>query len=199
MKKIFLSFIFIFFLITIVNSFPCPPECICIPTDTDDVEFIRMAYLIDCSNVTLNNDKLVYQAQSWSVYEDRINDADDPDDAINDYVISIDLSNSLSINNFTDQTIQLTNFSYSLQSLSLSSQSSKFIINSNAFNSSLYKRLKILNLSSCCEQIPKECQQLFRPLIKLEVLDLSGSDMYKTCLGTPGILSNAIFFILSGK
>ncbi len=50
-------------------------------------------------------------------------------------------------------------------------------------------KLKILNLSSCCKQIPKECQQLFRPLYNLQVLDLSGSDMYKSCLDTPGKLS----------
>ena len=48
--------------------------------------------------------------------------------------------------------------------------------------------LRILNLSSCCKQMPYQCQQIFRPLKELRLLDLSGSDMYKVCLNTPGIV-----------
>ncbi|CAF5086155.1 unnamed protein product, partial [Rotaria sp. Silwood1] len=170
--------------LTIIHSFPCPPECICKPTDIDNVDFTRMAYLINCSNIFLNNQQLIYEAQQWSINEDKIID-DDSNDLENDYIISIDLSNSLSLKQFTNKTIQLTKFSYSIQSLSLSNQGKNFILNSNAFYSSIYENVKILNLSSCCKQIPNDCQEIFRPLKNLQVLDLSGSDMYKTCLNTP--------------
>jgi hypothetical protein len=145
-----------------------------------------MSYIIDCKNVLLNDNKLIYNAQSWSIFEDKIVD-DQDDDTINDYIISIDLSNSLSLKEFTNKTIQLTGFSFLIQSLSLTNQSKNFFLQSNSFNSILYQNLKILNLSSCCQQVPNQCPQLFSPLNKLEVLDLSGSDMYKSCLNTPGI------------
>jgi hypothetical protein len=145
-----------------------------------------MSYLIDCTNISLNNDKLIYEAEQWSINEDKIiNDGDDDSD--NDYIIAIDLSKSLSLKKFTNQTIRLTNFSFSLQSLSLTNQGKNFMLNLNSFYSSLYQDLKVLNLSSCCKQIPKDCDEIFRPLNKLQVLDLSGSDMYKTCLDTPGM------------
>jgi len=176
--------------LTMVYSMPCPSKCICKPADMYDVDFIRMSYLIDCSNKSLNNDKLIYQAEEWSINEDKIvNDDDDNDDSIKDYIISIDLSNSLSIKKFTSKTIQLTGFSFSIQSLSLTNQPKNFLLTSDSFNSTLYENLKVLNLSSCCKNIQKECQQLFRPLYKLQVLDLSGSNMYKTCLDTPGIIN----------
>ncbi|CAF3424842.1 unnamed protein product [Rotaria sp. Silwood1] len=177
--------------LTIIHSFPCPPECICKPTDIDNVDFTRMAYLINCSNIFLNNQQLIYEAQQWSINEDKIID-DDSNDLENDYIISIDLSNSLSLKQFTNKTIQLTKFSYSIQSLSLSNQGKNFILNSNAFYSSIYENVKILNLSSCCKQIPNDCQEIFRPLKNLQVLDLSGSDMYKTCLNTPDTISSKL-------
>jgi len=179
--------LFLFFL-TIINCFPCPSECICKPTDILDEDFTRMSYTIDCTNVILNNNQLVYHAQSWSILEDKIVD-DQDDDIINDYIISIDLSNSSLLKQFDNKTIQLTGFSYLIQSLSLTNQSKNFLLQSNAFNSILYQNLKLLNLSSCCQQIPTQCPQLFLPLNKLEILDLSGSDMYKSCLNTPSKFS----------
>jgi hypothetical protein len=148
-----------------------------------------MSYIIDCKNVILNNQKLIYHAQSWSILEDKIIDDDQDDDTINDYIISIDLSNSSSLKQFNNKTIQLTGFSFLIQSLSLTNQSINFLLQSNSFHSSLYQNLKILNLSSCCQKIPIQCPQIFYPLNKLEVLDLSGSDMYTSCLNTPGKLS----------
>jgi hypothetical protein len=153
-----------------------------------DEDFIRMTYIIDCQNTILNNNKLIYHAQSGSILEDKIVD-DQDDDLLNDYIISIDLSNISSLKYFNNKTIQLTGFSFVIQSLSLTNQSKDFLLKSNSFNSILYENLKILNLSSCCQQIPIQCPQLFRSLNKLEVLDLSGSDMYKTCLNTPGKIS----------
>jgi hypothetical protein len=179
--------LFLFFL-TIINCFPCPSECICKPTDILDEDFTRMSYTIDCTNVILNNNQLVYHAQSWSILEDKIVD-DEDDDTINDYIISIDLSNSSLLKQFDNKTIQLTGFSYLIQSLSLTNQSKNFLLQSNAFNSILYQNLKLLNLSSCCQQIPIQCPQLFLPLNKLEILDLSESDMYKSCLNTPSKFS----------
>ncbi|CAF4110635.1 unnamed protein product, partial [Rotaria sp. Silwood2] len=176
--------------LTIINSFPCPPECICKPTDINDIDFPRMSYLMNCSNIFLNNQQLIYEAQEWSINDDEI--TNDDDGSINNYIISIDLSNSLSLKQFTNNTIQLTKFSYVIESLSLSNQGKKFILNSNSFYSFIYENLKILNLSSCCKQIPNECQKIFRPLRKLEVLDLSESDMYKTCLNTPDTISSKL-------
>lgn len=189
MKKMFLNSVFILLIsLTIVYSFPCPRECICKPTDnTNGVDYKRMSYLMDCTNISLSNDKLIYQAENWTINEDKIDDGDN--DAINDYVISIDLSNSLSLKKFTHKTIQLSGFSFEIRSLSLTNQTNDFTFKPNSFNSSIYRNLRILNLSSCCKQMPEECQQLFRPLTSLEVLDLSGSDMYKTCLNTSGMLS----------
>ena len=63
-----------FFTSTIVDSFPCPSECICKPTDTIDDDFTRMSYIINCTHVTLNNNKLIYHAQPWSILEDKIVD-----------------------------------------------------------------------------------------------------------------------------
>jgi hypothetical protein len=157
-----------------------------------DVDFTRMSYLIDCSNISLNNDQLVYQAEQWSINGDKLDRDDDSDEdgySTNDYIISIDFSNSLSLKKFTNKTIQLTGFSFLIQNLSLSNQANEITLNPNSFYSSVYENLQMLNLSSCCKQIPNQCQQLFRPLNKLEILDLSGSDMYKTCLNTPGMLS----------
>ena len=48
------------------------------------------------------------------------------DDISNDYSISIDLSNSLLLKQFNNKTIQLTGFYFSIQSLSLASQSKYF-------------------------------------------------------------------------
>lgn len=187
------SVFFLLISLAIVDSFPCPSECICKPIDVKDVDFTRMSYLIDCSNKFLNSDKLIYQAEQWSINEDKINN-DDTDDSTKDYIISIDLSNSLSLEKFTSKTIYLTGFSYSIQSLSLTNQSKNFILESNSFNLPLYQHLTFLNLSSCCKEIPKQCQQIFRPLTKLQILDLSGSYMYKTCLNTPSTLNNRLKF-----
>ena len=156
--------------------------------DIDDVDFTRMAYLMNCTSQVLNNHRLVYRADEWSINEDRIGD----DDGDKDYVISIDLSNSVSLKRFTSQTIELTNFDYILTSLSLANQSKSFYLQSDSFDSSLYSDLKSLNLSSYYQQIPKDCPQMFVPLKKLQVLDLSGSEMYKTCLITPGMTSNTL-------
>ena len=182
---VYLTFLLLF--LTSIDSFPCPTECICKPNDMTDNDFIRMNYIIDCSsNVILNgSDQLIYRAQSWSIHEDKFVD-DQDSDIIDDYIISIDLSNSLFLKQFNNQTIQLTGFSFSLQSLSLARQSKYFQVESNAFSSILYQNLKILNLSSCCQHIPINCSQIFRPLKKLQILDLSGSDMYRSCLNTPG-------------
>ena len=143
---------------------------------------------MDCTNISLKNDKLIYQAEQWSINEDKFGNDDPDDDASFDYIISIDLSNSLSLKTFTNKTIELTDFSFQLQSLSLTNQPKNFILTLNSFYSSIYDNLKLLNLSSCCKQIPKNCEEIFRPLKKLETLDLSGSNMYKTCLDTPGNL-----------
>jgi hypothetical protein len=195
LNRVLTFLIFLLFSTILVDSFPCPSECICKPTDTIDEDFTRMSYIIDCTNVKLNNNKLIYQAQTWSILEDKkVDDLDD--DIINDYVISIDLSNSLSLKQFNNQTIQLTDFSYLIQSLSLTNQAKNFLLESNSFNSDLYQNLKILNLSSCCQQIPIQCPQLFYPLKKLQVLDLSGSDMYKSCLDTSGKLSFSRFRLI---
>jgi hypothetical protein len=194
MGKFRIQSIFLFLYLTLVQSYPCPPECICKPTDTTDFDFTRMNYIIDCQNVSLNNTKLIYQAEPWSILEDTIVDDDDDDDTTNDYIISIDLSNSLSLKQFNNKTIQLSGYSFIIQSLSLTSQSENFILESNAFDSTLYQNLKTLNLSSCCQQIPTECPQILRPLNKLRVLDLSGSELYKTCLNTLGISTTNFHF-----
>ena len=177
-------FLFVISFVTL-NCFPCPPECICKPSDTTADDFTRMIYTINCTRIQLHNNQLIFRAQSWSIVEDKIED----DDTISDYIISIDLSNSQSLNHFDHTTIQLTGFSFFMQSLSLTNQPKQFELKPNAFNSSQYQNLRMLNLSSCCQRIPPDCPQLFRSLNKLEVLDLSGTDMYKTCLDTPGILS----------
>lgn len=184
--SIFIVLININFKFLLIDCFPCPSNCLCKPTEILDEDFKRMSYSIDCRNVPLNeNNQLIHQAQSWSILRDRM--SDDVDDLTNnDYIISIDLSNSSSLKEFNNQTIQLSNYSYSISSLSLSSQANDFILHPNAFHSNLYQNLKLLNLSSCCQQIPSQCSQLFRSLDQLELLDLSASNMYKTCLNTPG-------------
>ncbi|CAF4987382.1 unnamed protein product, partial [Rotaria sp. Silwood1] len=187
-KPILIFLIILLFCLTTINSYPCPSECICKPIDILNDDFTRMNYIIDCTNVTFSSQQFLYHAQSWSIVEEKIIDDDDEetdDNIINDYTISIDLTNSSSLKQFNNETIQLTGFSFSLQSLSLASQTKNFFIESNAFNSTLYQNLKILNLSSCCQQLSNDCSQIFRPLNKLQVLDLSGSDMYKRCLDTP--------------
>ncbi|CAF1444193.1 unnamed protein product [Rotaria sordida] len=194
-NPILIFLIILLFCLTTINSYPCPSECICKPIDKSDEDFILMNYIIDCTNVTFNSNQFIYYAQSWSIVEEKINDndySDDDSNIINNYIISIDLTNSSSLKPFNNQTIQLTGFSYSLYSLSLASQTKNFSIELNAFNSILYQNLKILNLSSCCQQIPNECPQIFRPLNKLQVLDLSGSDMYKSCLNTPDTISSTL-------
>jgi hypothetical protein len=157
--------------------------------DMNDMDFTRMAYRMDCSSQLLNNDRLVYHADEWTINEDRIVNDDDDDNSVKDYIISIDLSNLLSVNKFTSRTIELTGFSFLLQSLSLTNQPESFLLETNSFDSPLYTNLKLLNLSSCCQQIPNDCSQIFRPLNQLQILDLSGSEMYKTCLSTPGMTS----------
>lgn len=172
--------------VPLIYSFPCPPECICKPTEAKDVDAVRMSYTIDCSHVPLRNHRLQYHAESWSIHEDRQIFYDDPD-AINlDYLIALDLSNSLSLKSFGAEAIQLTGATYLLQNLSLASQSNEFQLLADAFNADFYRNLKLLNLSSCCQKIPIQCARLFIPLKELQVLDLSGSDMYKTCLSKPG-------------
>ncbi len=194
MKKLHFNPILIFLIyllhsLTFINCFPCPSECICKPTDMIDEDYKQMSYIIDCTNVILNNNKLIYQAQSWSIDKDIINN--DPDDqANNDYIISIDLSNSSSLKEFNNQTIELSSFSFTIRSLLLTNQPKNFLLQSNSFNSNLYQNLKILNLSSCCQQVPTDCPQLFRSLNQLEQLDLSGSNMYKSCLNTTGKYKN---------
>lgn len=175
-----------FFSVALIYAYPCPPECICPPLDMVDVDFTRMTYTIDCSNALLNGSRLVYQAAPWSIHEDKLVNNDDEDHLDNDYIISIDFTNTSALKSFHSRTIELTGFSFRLRSLSVASQSTEFVLQSHAFNSSLYEHLRVLNLSSCCRQIPIECQRLFSPLKKLEVLDLSGSDMYKNCLDKPG-------------
>ncbi len=137
----------------------------------------------------LFDEKLICQAKQWSINEYKNSNDDRDVDASVDYLISINLSNSLSLKKFTNKTIELTDFSFSLQSLSLTNQPKNFMLTLNSFYSSIYADLKLLNLSSCCQQIPKNCGEIFRPLNKLEILDLSGSNMYKTCLDTPGNFS----------
>ncbi len=186
----FLNVVFlVLFTFKIVHSIPCPLECICKPMDMNDMDFTRMAYRMDCSSQLLNNDRLVYHADEWTINEDRIVNDDDDDNSVKDYIISIDLSNLLSVNKFTSRTIELTGFSFLLQSLSLTNQPESFLLETNSFDSPLYTNLKLLNLSSCCQQIPNDCSQIFRPLNQLQILDLSGSEMYKTCLSTPGMTS----------
>lgn len=172
--------------LTIVYSYPCPPECICKPIDISDAYFTRISYVINCANVSLKNEQLVYSAERWTINEDKAFDIDDPDAAV-DYVLSIDLSNSSSLKEFTNKTIKLSKFQYVLHSLSLANQGNEFTLSSNSFSSPMYQNLKILNLSSCCIKVPEQCPKIFRPLQELQTLDLSGSDMYKTCLNTPGI------------
>lgn len=152
----------------------------------NDVAFTRMSYLIDCRNVSLPENRLAFQAQAWSIRADRVSYDDDEDNPTNDYLISIDLSDSSSLNTFTSRSIELTGFLYNLRSLSLTSQSKQFLLHPNAFNTPMYEHLKTLNLSSCCKKTPNQCAQLLRPLKRLELLDLSNSDMYKTCLQIPG-------------
>lgn len=191
-NPISVSFIFLFLLLTTVHSYPCPSECICKPIDINDDDFTRMSYIIDCTNVTFDSKQFIYNAPSWSINEDKLIDDEDDDTMFNDYILSIDLSDSSLLKQFNNQTIQLSGFSYSLQSLSLTSQSKNLLIDSNTFNAILYQNLKILNLSSCCQKVPVECPKLFRPLTKLKVLDLSGSDMYKSCLNTPGRINRIL-------
>lgn len=184
-KKIMLpNWIFLYILLSfpLISSMPCPSECICQPIDIVDVDFTRMSYRMECS---LTTHRLVYRAEEDSINEEKMIN-DDLNDGINDYVISLDLSNSTSIRQFTSDTIQLTDFSYSIQSLSLTNQPNSFRLHANCFNSPIYANLKVLNLSSCCQQIPNECPQLFQPLTQLQILDLSGSNLYKTCFSNTG-------------
>ena len=171
--------------LTIVSSFPCPPECICEPSAMIDVDFTRMRYAMHCGNLSSNDGQLIYNAEPWSIADDTILD-DDDDDFTNEYQISIDLAHAASLERFDHRTIQFTGFSFTIESLSLANQSGNFSLVPNAFNSSIYQTLHCLNLSSCCQKIPTDCQRLFSPLKKLRVLDLSGSAMYRSCLGTPG-------------
>ena len=169
-----------------LDAFPCPSSCICQPSMMDDVAFTRMSYLINCRNVSLPESRLTFQAQPWSVEADRISTDEDEDNPSNDYAISIDLSDSVSLKKFTERSIELTGFNYILQSLSLTSQSQQFLLAPNAFNASIYEHVRTLNLSSCCKQTPSQCDQLLTPLKNLVLLDLSNSDLYKTCLQTTG-------------
>ena len=187
MERMFLTVMFIvFFSPTVTNGFPCPSECICRPMAMADVDFTRMSYLIDCSRVSLNQSQLIYSAQPWSIDSDQLTEQSDDDDSTHDYAIAIDLSDSKSLKDFTGDSIRFTGFTYSIQSLSLTSQSKQFSLDANTFNSSLYQDLRVLNLSSCCKHTPNRCEQLLRPLQKLQSLDLSHSNLYQTCLGTPG-------------
>ena len=186
------SFYILLFFFTSTCPFPCPPECICESGDMNNDDFLRISYLIDCTNASLNNQQLIYEAEEWSRNQDILFD---DDYFIANYAVTVDLSNSMSLKRFTNQTIQFTNFSYIIRSLSLTNQRKDFILDSNSFYSPLYENLKILNLSSCCKRIPEACQQIFRRLENLRVLDLSGSDMYKYCLNTAGILHFTIRFM----
>ena len=179
------QYLYLLLLFPMIFSMPCPLECRCQAIDMIDVDFTRMAYLMDCSNQFRTTHRLIYRAEDESIKERKITN-DDGNDSITDYVISIDLSNATSIKQFTSDTIQLTNFSYSIQSLSLTNQPKSFHLHSNSFDSPIYQNLKFLNLSSCCQKIPDDCPQLFQPLTQLEILDLSGSNLYKTCFATAG-------------
>ena len=157
-----------------IYSIPCPRECICKPIHSMSTDNNQMSLYMDC---TKTNGKLIYQAEQWSLDKKDIN-----------YALSIDLSNSLSLKEFTNQTINLTGFNFFIHTLSLTNQDDKFLLTSNSFYSPLYEKLETLNLSSCCsKQIPNECPELFRPLKNLITLDLSGSNMYKKCLNKPGM------------
>lgn len=172
-------------LFPLISSMPCPSKCICKPIDMFDIDYTRMSYLIDCSNQIFSTNQLVYRAEKESINEEKIL-IDDLNDSINDYLISLDLSNNTSIQQFKSDTIQLTDFSFSIQSLSLANQPESFRLHTNCFNSPIYTNLKFLNLSSCCQRIPNECSQLFQPLTQLQILDLSRSNLYKTCLSNSG-------------
>lgn len=164
---------------------PCPLECRCQAIDMFDVDFTRLSYLMDCSNQFRTNDRLIYRAEDDSIKEGKII-TDDSNESTVDYVISLDLSNATSIKQFTCETVQLTNFSFSIRTLALTNQPKSFHLHSNAFNAPIYQNLKLLNLSACCQNIPNDCSQLFQPLTQLEILDLSGSNLYKTCFATSG-------------
>lgn len=181
-----MKFVIIFFIIfSNVNSLPCPSQCICKPLDSVDDEFNRITYLMDCSNRSFTDGKLIYQADKWSIDQDRF--ADELNlQPLNFYSLSIDFSKSLSTKIFTSDTIQLTGFSYSLENLHLTSQSQDFTLTVHTFDSQMYSNVKFLNLSMCCHRIPENCAAVFRPLKQLQILDLSHSNMYKTCLQTPG-------------
>lgn len=175
-----------FLLLSTLNAFPCPSECLCKANDFTDVDFVRMSFTIDCSGVPLSKDQLVLSADPSTIFENRPRDNDDPDEKPVDYVISIDLTNSKSLEKFDSQTIQLTGFTSELRSLSLANQLKQFQLVNNAFDRKIYSNLEVLNLSSCCQQIPSQCSNLFSPLKNLRRLDLSDSSMYKTCLNNPG-------------
>lgn len=180
--KLSMKFVILLFLLfSIVRSIPCPSQCICKSLDTtdDNDDSDQISYLMDCSNQSFPDGKLIYEAEKWSIDQIHI-------DTTNSYVLSIDFSKSLSTKTFTSDAIQLTGFSYSLENLYLTNQDKKFALAPNPFDSQIYSNIKFLNLSTCCHQIPENCASIFRPLRNLETLDLSHSDLYKTCLQSTG-------------
>ncbi|CAF1017249.1 unnamed protein product [Didymodactylos carnosus] len=217
MFRIFISiFLFISLSHSLHEPLPCPDECLCKALNTPIDALTQTEYSIDCSATTLN--KLVYNAPLRIGGADIPNDGesedqDEDDGAQKDYLISLDLSNT-AIKIFSNQTVKLTGFSHQIQALSLTSFNTNYLywkyhtinvrkhlmedeqpgimIDPYAFNSSLLTNIKSLNLSYCCDEDENPfdtiCPYLFKPLSKLETLDMSGSDMYKVCLNTPGMI-----------
>ncbi|CAF0792487.1 unnamed protein product [Adineta ricciae] len=145
---------------------------------------------MDCTKAEFKSNKFIYRAEQWEIDSDKTSEDVDDEETLESYTLSIDLSNSTSVKKFTNQTIDFTGFKFVIQSLSLANQPGPCIITSNSFKSSIYETLNALNLSSTCtKQIPSDCPEIFRPLKNLRTLDLSGSNMYKTCLNKPDTFS----------
>ncbi|CAF1178918.1 unnamed protein product [Adineta ricciae] len=181
----FRTSLFVLFIssMTILYAIPCPRECLCKPLEP-------LSYQMDCTKVEFKSNTFIYRAEQWEIDSDKTSEDVDDEETLESYTLSIDLSNSTSLKKFTNQTIDFTGFKFVIQSLSLANQQGPCIITSNSFKSSIYETLNALNLSfTCTKQIPNDCPEIFRPLKKLQTLDLSGSDMYKTCLNKPDTFS----------
>ena len=124
----------VIFLLPTTEAFPCPKECICKSNDIDSNNAIRMSYLINCTDAIFAGAKLSFTADASLINE--IHMHDDPDDDIhNDYIISLDLSNSNSLENFNENSVELKNFSFFIHTLTLTSRDQRFSIDQNAFRS----------------------------------------------------------------
>lgn len=190
--KLFYFLVF-FFLVEQIDGFPCPAECFCRAVDDQQLDhFVRISYLIDCSNSSFPTDRFRFSADLSSINEFRIGeDRDDPSNKF--YVISIDLSDSSSLANFAQNSIEIDGFPFVLTNLSLTSVNQSFSIATNAFAANIFKHLKHLNLSSCCRKVPLDCHKLFSPLKNLVSIDLSGSNLYQFCLNDSGRQKNTDF------